>query len=153
MVAPSNTALKDFIRVICESCQQDADSGCAICKGCKFYFWDPETLLCYGADRKPIIAENDEGEMVGVVRQATNPARGLDLVTMLRFIELWVAESAVRKWKLWVDGGWNCSVWPDRYKDKPQTFTSDDPERCVADCYKFIMTIIANPAEPVDELK
>ena len=140
-------ARKELVRVICESCQQAADAHCEICSGSKFYFWDSETLLCYSADGKPLVAENEQGEMVGLVRQTIQAARGLDVATMLRFIELWVSEKSVRKWKLWIDKGWHCSVWPDRSKDSAQTFVSDDPERCIVDCYKFIMTLIANPAD------
>lgn len=143
----ANISEKKLVRVICESCQQSADNHCEICGGSKFYFWDSETLLCYAADGKPLVAQNEAGEMVGVVRQTLMAAKNLDVATMLRFIELWVSEKPVRKWKLWIEKGWNCSVWPDRHKDKAQTFSAEDPERCIADCYRFVMTLIANPAD------
>ncbi|MBN8550497.1 MAG: hypothetical protein J0M12_14375 [Deltaproteobacteria bacterium] len=140
-------AKKELVRVICEACQQKADCKCRICSGNRFYFWDAETLLCYNADGTPIVVSNEAGETIEVIRKSPQSAKNLELTTMLRFIELWVAEKSSRKWKLSIEKGWSCSVWPNRYKDKAQTFVSDDPERCVADCYKFIMTLIANPAD------
>ena len=40
----------------------------------------------------------------------------LSIKSMLEFIERWVAESPVRKWKMTLDeSGWHACVWFNRY--------------------------------------
>jgi len=62
-----------------------------------------------------------------------------DIKTMLEVIELWVAETPVRKWKLTLDeNGWHACLWFNRYKKMCFETSHKDVENCIARAYQKI---------------
>jgi hypothetical protein len=133
-----------LVKVICEACMQYQDTECILCHGQRFYLWDPNTLLCYAFDGSQIVAAAEDGGKLPVTRQLNTLASGaddaLDMQTMIEFIELWVSETPVRKWKLTFDeNGWHGCVWFNRYKKT--CFETHDAHliNCIKLSYKEII--------------
>lgn len=130
-----------LIRVICELCTQTGDLDCSLCRGQRFYLWDPGSFLCYGIDKTPLLSINDLGDQIHVTRRkGESDETRLDLRSMIEFIELWVKETSIRKWKLVFDeSGWHSCVWFNRYKKVCFEASDASMTECVAHSYKEII--------------
>jgi len=131
----------NLIRVMCEYCLHSQKNECLICNGAKFYFWDAITQLCFSGDGSPLYLENENGEKIHLKRdQAATSSAKFDIKTMLTYIELWVAETPVRKWKLLLDeNGWQACIWFNRYKRTCFETSDVDLEVCITRTYAEIL--------------
>ena len=124
------------IKVICEACAGYPDTSCPLCAGAKFYFWEPQTGLCFTYSGQPIMFYNNKGEALPVLRNAAPAVHKQLLQPMLDFIEDWVSETPVRKWKLTLDeNGWQSCVWFNRYKRSCFETHDINFESCIARTY------------------
>ena len=135
-----------LVKVFCESCIRRFAVDCIICGGTRHYLWDPLTSLCYMPSGAPMLAPDDTGETVNVVRRESSLVDIPSLPEMLAFIELWVSEDPRRKWKMWVDGDWSCSFTVDRFKGRNTEVRAPDATTCVERCYRTILGL-PDPAE------
>ena len=132
----------DLIRVICEACSTCFNAECPLCGGAKFYFWNNESGLCYSHTGTLIVHSDEEGHSLPVVRSAENDPRqmGPDIKMILDFIEEWVSESPIRKWKLTLDeNGWQACVWFNRYKKICFETADINFETCILRSYSEII--------------
>lgn len=121
--------------------------NCAICGGSNYYLCDPETTLCYTSNGEPLLAMNEDGELENVVREASHPRVGAEsdvppeLETMLAIIENWVSLDKRRKFKLWIENGWNCCLWVNRNSEKSLSVSRQGLVDCVKEAYWKILTL------------
>ena len=129
------------VRVICEACIKEHDGECFLCFGHRYYFWDPETRLCYSALGELIEIADNTGQVFSVVRNHETSLKGTpDVVTMLDYIEIWASESPTRKWKLTCDDdGWQACVWFNRYKKSCFEVSGSSIETCIQKSYFKIL--------------
>lgn len=63
------------------------------------------------------------------------------LTEMLSTIQRWVEADSRRKWKMWLEDGWNCCLWQNRHRGPGIHITHSDPAGCVGECYRRILAI------------
>jgi len=132
-----------FVQVVCDACLASYDPDCIICRGQKFYSWDPATQCCYLADGSPILYQNKEGEIVQVRRNPSKispPPAHVTAEVMLAFIEGWTLQDpGIRQFKLSFSEVWISSIWMQGHDKKPNIFTGFDAKECIQNCYTFLL--------------
>ncbi len=133
-----SSILISYVKVICEGCIKIHNPECPACRGTRFYFWDPATCYCYSDNGEQMLFD-DNGDLIPVVRQHASSVPDITAEAMLQFIELWVAETPVRKWKLLLDeNGWQSCIWFNRYKHSCVQIAEKDFSLCIRRTYQEI---------------
>lgn len=130
------------VRVICEACALSLHADCQICGGARYYYWDPESGLCYTQSGGLISVNDEAGHNMPVVRRHDSKIfrSNTDVKGMLDAIEEWVAETPVRKWRLTLDeNGWQACVWFNRFKKTCFETSNINLEACITRSYSEIM--------------
>ncbi len=131
--------IRSYLRVMCEGCIKESNPDCPACRGARFYLWDPETSFCFTERGEQIFYTDDLGETIPVIRRQACKATRLSTEVMLEFIESWVSQLPVRKWKLLLDeNGWESCVWFHRYKHSCVQISEHDFNKCVQRTYEEI---------------
>ena len=128
-----------LIEVVCDACAALYDPRCVICRGEKFYYWDPKSEYCYTADGLPMRYIDILGDEVQVRRPAkTAPTPvTVSLEIMLSYIEIWIADSPEqRSFKLTYTTSWICTITESVSRE---SFFADDVAECVRKCYGYLL--------------
>lgn len=140
-----------LLKVLCEACLRGSSRACTICNGLKFYFWDPSSQRCFLGSGVPMVAQNEFGELVEVVRHHpyNDDTKEISTGIQLAAIEKWVAADPVRSWKLSLnDDGWQACIWFNRFKKKCSEKIGKNFEECVMLSFEEIQASIGSHSNP-----
>ncbi len=144
----NSKAKTSLVRVICERCSHSLTATCRLCGGQRYYLWDPLTFLCYSFNYKPLVVTNDKGDSLPVIRESQSDTQTPAIESMIKLIEWWVSESAVRKWKLTCDeDGWHSCLWINRYKKTCYESSHRELRESVLNTYNKVILISKSPSK------